>query len=83
MADRRASGELPEKFQHPRTERQEAEYFITRFSKGECLGRIRGILTESQVRAFIGVMNELDVQDKELYRACKDRLEELKKYQSA
>jgi len=69
--------DVPERLHEPRTEDQEAEYFLTEFSKGECLGRIRGCLTQSQVRSFVGVANDIDVQDAEIFEACSERIEEL------
>jgi len=72
--------DVPERLHEPRTEDQEAEYFLTEFSKGECLGRIRGCLTQSQVRSFVGVANELGVEDTDIFEACRGRIQELEQF---
>lgn len=77
MAMRSASdGQVPDRLKEPRSEAEEAEYFLTEFSNRECLGRIRGCYVESQLRAFASMANELDVQDNQIFEAISEQLEE-------
>lgn len=76
----RNDGELPERFQEPRTEQEEAEYFIEEKGREMTLGRIKGCLSESQLRVFASELNRRGANEPELFEAISERIDELQKY---
>jgi len=70
---------VPDGFEGERTEREEARLYLQHKPKVELMWRIENCLRISQLRAFVGVMNELDCGDEKVYQACSERIGELER----
>jgi len=70
---------VPEGFEGERTEREEARLYLQHKPTEELMWRINNCLRVSQLRAFVGVMNESDCGDEKVYQACSERIAELER----